>query len=97
MLCVQVWNDELASMADTWAAGCRFDHGQPPVQNPPFPAIGQNLHMTGGQINLAAAIQSWYHEKNYYNYDTLQCAPGRACGHYTQVQCNVSVIRSIVV
>jgi len=70
-----------------WAEGCNFDHGQPPLgDNPPYTVIGQNLYAaTGSAINLTAGVQSWYDEKADYNYDNLQCAAGKICGHYTQV------------
>ena len=84
----QSWNAALASMAATWAAGCDFRHGQPPIQgDPPFSAIGQNLYAGSGRktISLTSAIQLWYDEKVDYDYDTLSCVPGKMCGHYTQV------------
>jgi len=84
---LQNWNDFLASLAVRWAEGCNFDHGQPPLgDNPPYTVIGQNLYAaTGSAINLTAGVQSWYDEKADYNYDNLQCAAGKICGHYTQV------------
>ena len=41
--------------------------------------------MYNPQLNIEAAIQAWYNEKNYYDYDTGNCQSGKACGHYTQV------------
>ena len=83
----QTWNDFLASLAVSWAAGCDFAHGQPPLgDNPPYTIIGQNLYaVTGDGINLTAGVQSWYDEKTDYDYDTRHCADGKMCGHYTQV------------
>jgi len=85
---VQVWNDLLASMAKTWAAGCVWEHGQPPVDTSslPSPGVGQNMYMSSPSINVTAAVQSWYDEKYDYNYESNTCADGRACGHYTQVR-----------
>ena len=69
----------------TWAAGCDFVHGQPPPGQKKD--IGQNLYaVKGDAINLTAGVQEWYDEKTDYNYDTLKCAKGKMCGHYTQVQ-----------
>ena len=96
----QTWSDYLASLAVTWAAGCRWEHGQPPLgSSPPYTSLGQNLYaVTGGNINLTAAVQAWYDEKTDYYYDTLGCAYGKMCGHYTQVQPLSSlIIISIVV
>jgi len=81
------WNDFLASMAEKWAAGCDWKHGQPPLgDDPDYTSIGQNLYATtGSRINLTAAILAFYNEKRDYNYDTLKCTPNKVCGHYTQV------------
>ena len=71
-----------------WAEGCYVDHGQPPLgDDPPHEDIGQNLYVVGGTsaINVKVAVQEWYDEKSDYNYDTLECAEGKMCGHYTQV------------
>jgi len=88
-----VWSDFLESLAATWAAGCDFKHGQPPLGNdPPYTEIGQNLYAETGGINLTAGVQLWYDEKVDYSYDTLQCAAGKVCGHYTQVQPLYSLI-----
>ena len=76
-------------MAETWAAGCDWRHGQPTLTDDvsaPFNAIGQNLYMTTARtIELGAGIQAWYDEKSDYDYDAQTCADGRVCGHYTQV------------
>ena len=80
-------------MAETWASGCVFEHGQPELDTePPFSTIGQNLYMVmGAAMNLTDAVQAWYDEKHDFDYDTLKCAPGKPCGHYTQVRCITSL------
>jgi len=83
-----VWNEALASMAQSWAAGCDWSHGQPKLDtDQPFDVIGQNLYMVTGRkaVNLTDAVQLWFDEKMYYNYDKLECAAHKMCGHYTQV------------
>ena len=86
---LMTWNNFLASLAEGWAAGCDWKHGQPPLgDNPQYSAIGQNLFATtGSRINLTSAVaNAWVkNEKPYYDYDTLECADGEVCGHYTQV------------
>ena len=77
-------------MAETWAAGCDWRHGQPrPADNQmpaPFNAIGQNLYLTTARtMDLTAGTDAWYNEKADYDYETQKCADGRVCGHYTQV------------
>ena len=39
---------------------------------------------TGG-MDVDGAIQAWYDEKSFYNYQTKACDAGEMCGHYTQV------------
>jgi pathogenesis-related protein 1 len=41
--------------------------------------------------DVTSAVQSWYDEVQYYTYDSLSCAPQKACGHYTQVKLRTSV------
>jgi len=81
------WHEFLARLAEQWAARCDWTHGQPSLgNNPPFTLIGQNLFATtANSVNLTSAIQSWYNEKSHYSYETLGCAKGQQCGHYTQV------------
>ena len=55
--------------------------------------IGENLYVTSaGQYEGVArdATQAWYDEKEDYTYDSNTCAPGRVCGHYTQVRSYIS-------
>jgi len=83
------WSGFLASLAERWAAGCNWDHGQPPLgSNPQYTSIGQNLFATtGNRINLTSAIgNSWTkNEKQHYDYEAIRCAEKKVCGHYTQV------------
>ena len=39
---------------------------------------------TGG-VDVPGAVQAWYDEKSFYNYQTKACDAGEMCGHYTQV------------
>jgi len=52
------WSGFLASLAERWAAGCDWEHGQPPLgSSPQYTSIGQNLFATtGSRINLTSAI-----------------------------------------
>jgi len=80
------WNESLAVAAADWAAQCVWDHGFPPLPGTDFITYGQNLYMTtAAKIDVIKGIQVWYDEKQYYDYDTLGCAPDEICGHYTQV------------
>jgi hypothetical protein len=51
--------------------------------------LGENLYLvwsTGTpDQSPSMAVGSWESEKQDYNYDSNTCAPGKQCGHYTQV------------
>ena len=81
---LQEWNAELAKMAQAWAEGCKYEHGQPTGFTPPTSQTGQNLFTsTAKTLNLDGAIMAWWNEKTSYTYDTKACSG--VCGHYTQV------------
>jgi len=92
---VQRWNSKLAELAQTWADRCEFEHGQPSF-NPStlgYDKLGQNLYVnTDLSAAMRVGVQAWFDEKSDYNYDSLTCAPGKACGHYTQVGGPVMII-----
>ncbi len=92
ILCIiQTWNGVLAEMAQEWAAGCLWGHGNPVYgKKAPYNQIGQNIIYQTNGLGMEFAIKAFYDEKDDYNYDTLVCVPGKQCGHYTQV-CVVSL------
>jgi len=47
---------------------------------------------TGSAVNLTAGIQAWYDEISDYDYDSMQCAADKPCGHYTQAGHHISVL-----
>ncbi|XP_051147229.1 pathogenesis-related leaf protein 4-like [Andrographis paniculata] len=55
------------------------------VHSPNRPGYGENLAKGSGAFTGRAAVNLWVSEKQYYNYGSNSCAPGRVCGHYTQV------------
>ena len=73
---LMVWSRKLASKAAWWAKRCTFLHDPA--------AGGQNTAGGGNPKNLAPRIDSWYNEKEHYNFDTHKCATPK-CGHYKQV------------
>ncbi|XP_070531983.1 cysteine-rich secretory protein 3-like [Ptychodera flava] len=71
-----VWDEELSLLAQNWSEGCVFAHPSYPVD------YGQNL---ATHSDLVRAINAWFSEYVFYDYDTMTCEPGKLCGHYTQV------------
>ncbi|KAK2142208.1 hypothetical protein LSH36_985g01038 [Paralvinella palmiformis] len=61
-----VWHEELAAMAQDWADGCQWKHGNPERDPKPFPSVGQNIYATTGKSLTGKTVTtSWYNEKPY--------------------------------
>ncbi|MDO8835560.1 MAG: CAP domain-containing protein [Vicinamibacterales bacterium] len=90
------WAADLAARAqararELSAQGCRIAHGPLPRD------IGENLfrvsalQYTGGRpdevfdLTATAVVDAWGVESDDYSPSTGACAPGRQCGHYTQI------------
>jgi uncharacterized protein YkwD len=78
-----VWDDNLTSVAQDWAnkmaSTGNFSHRQPNK-------YGENLWMgTAGAFPIGSAVDSWGDEVNDYNISNNTCAPGKVCGHFTQL------------
>lgn len=76
------WSDSLAKQAKAWASRCRFEHSDS--------STGENLYATSSlgltdTKSFTQAAQAWINEKRDYSYASNTCAPGKQCGHYTQV------------
>jgi hypothetical protein len=82
------YNPKLAALAQTWSQRCVFEHGQPPFSesNVGYQHLGQNIFAhTDPKFDVDMAVQAWYDEKKDYHYDSVSCAGGKVCGHYTAV------------
>ncbi|CAI0443865.1 unnamed protein product [Linum tenue] len=76
------WDARLASYAQSYAdqraaADCRLVHSGGPY--------GENLAWSSGELSGADAVAMWVGERADYDYNSNGCAPGKQCGHYTQV------------
>ncbi|XP_074286032.1 pathogenesis-related protein 1C-like [Silene latifolia] len=76
------WDNTVAAYAQNYAnqrmGDCALVHsgGQ----------YGENLAWgSGNSLTGTAAVQLWVNEKADYDYNSNTCAPGKVCGHYTQV------------
>jgi len=57
---------------------CAMQHSNGPY--------GENsAGMSDDSLNASGAVQMWVDEENDYDFTTNTCAPGKECGHYTQV------------
>lgn len=87
-----VWDPDLAAVAQSWAEQCvdntspigLIDHNA--GRSDDYPGyVGENIYGSGGSATGPAAVSLWVGEEVDYDYATNTCAPGKICGHYTQV------------
>ncbi|CAO2815857.1 unnamed protein product [Amaranthus hypochondriacus] len=76
------WDEGVANYARQYAnqriGDCAMRHSSGPY--------GENLASgSGAFMTGTAAVQMWVNEKVNYDYNSNTCAPGKVCGHYTQV------------
>lgn len=74
------WNAQAQAFAQAWVDGCDFRHN-PSASN----TWGENLYASSGISTPAQVVSDWAAEAADYSYATNTCAPGKACGHYTQL------------
>ncbi len=80
----QIWNDELAVLAQQYAEQCIFDHNPLRTnQQRIFRYIGENLAVNNRQRNYTREVERWYREVSEYDFVEDSCT--EVCGHYTQV------------
>lgn len=77
------WDQNLARFASNWAkqrmSDCKMTHSDGPY--------GENIFWYQNGINWSPrkVVTKWVEESVNYNRFTNTCAPGKMCGHYTQV------------
>ena len=85
------WSPELAQWAQEWAQSVAnanvMTHRQDQRGNPfrPGEGLGENIYGWNPAKTGGDAVLSWIAEKQWYDYAQNTCAPGKVCGHYTQV------------
>jgi pathogenesis-related protein 1 len=78
------WSEELAEYARRYGEQQRDQHQCAMVHSRgPY---GENLFWGYGKpFTPTDAVRSWEDESKDYNYESNSCAPGKVCGHYTQL------------
>lgn len=80
-----VWDDDLADIARSHAEECQFQHNADAGIGYPG-SVGENLYISGSpSVTPADVVGLWAAEASDYDYASNTCAPGAACGHYTQL------------
>lgn len=89
---MQVWNDELAQVAQMWADQCRVDplqHNQDrSSQSSSFSYVGENIGFsTDVNEPPTETVRRWYDEVQDYTFGPVGGSNvcSAVCGHYTQV------------
>lgn len=89
-----IWKQALADTAAAWIAQCKDTDGNGLIDHNPNRGaghpyqVGENVFGTSGNASsgtAAQAVKLWADEVVDYDYDSNSCAPGRVCGHYTQI------------
>jgi uncharacterized protein YkwD len=75
------WSPEAAKVAQAWANRCEFEHNRNRGK------YGENLAAAAppGSKTNQEAVMDWASEAADYSYSSNKCAPGKVCGHYTQL------------
>ncbi|VDN98185.1 unnamed protein product [Rodentolepis nana] len=75
----------METLAETWAEECTLTH--PRREDPTYKNTGQNIAATFGEesVDFEFVIRYWSNERKDYDFQHNSCAPGKKCGHYTQV------------
>ena len=87
---LQVWNEELALLAEGFAAKCVANHQTDRnPRSPSFESVGRNFYVLSdldleNKVNFSTIIGVWFSESSDYNYNESICF-GPSCGNYTQV------------
>ncbi|MEW6434654.1 MAG: CAP domain-containing protein [Myxococcota bacterium] len=74
------WNAQAQAVAQAWVDRCTWGHN--PAANS---AWGENIYASTGTTTATQVVSDWAAEVSDYDYATNSCAPGKACGHYTQI------------
>ncbi len=71
------WDDDLAAIAEDWAAECVWEHSMGPT--------GENLAAFSYEVEPKDVVDAWFSEIDFFDYASNTCDAGEQCGHYTQV------------
>ena len=83
---LQVWNSELASVAQSYAETCMFGPNPDRAeQAESFDTVGENRAF-GPTNNYTQLIErGWFIQRSNFDFDTNMCLSPGACDEYTQV------------
>jgi pathogenesis-related protein 1 len=74
------WSEAAERTAQAWARQCDYQH------NPQRGPFGENLAAASpGAMSTRQVVEGWASEAADYHPARNSCAPGKVCGHYTQL------------
>jgi len=85
------WDDGLAYTSMQYAYDCKWEHSEKSERRGPVLKFdnGENLWSGSGimamEFDPINAIDKWFIEYEFYEFENQTCVPGELCGHYTQV------------
>ncbi|XP_064398515.1 uncharacterized protein LOC135345091 [Halichondria panicea] len=85
---MMVWNNELATVAQTYAEQCVFEHNTDRVsQQNTFTSVGENILLSQENPvnNYTGLVGEWQNQGADYDYPMNTCSVSAVCGAYTQV------------
>ena len=81
---LMAWDWSITTSANNYAQRCIWAHSG-------TPGYGENLYATSirtpnaSSYDPSGAVIAWGVERDFYQYSTNTCDPGKVCGHYTQM------------
>jgi len=81
---LMVWNSKLASISQSMASSCRYEHVDQLYEGDKQKKLGQSIaYWPTTEFSIVThAMDPWFNEKKDYDYNSNTCR-GKACGHYT--------------
>ncbi|AFY38308.1 SCP-like extracellular [[Leptolyngbya] sp. PCC 7376] len=77
------WDETIAAYAQEWADHLSANNLR--GHRPDCDYVENIAYASGQMLSSAAVVDLWGNEVHDYDYATNTCAPGKVCGHYTQV------------
>nr|XP_021521120.1 cysteine-rich secretory protein 3 isoform X2 [Aotus nancymaae] len=78
------WNKEAAANAQKWANMCNYRHSNPSDRKTSL-KCGENLYCRVAPNSWSQVIQSWFDERDDFEFGVGPKTPDAVVGHYTQV------------
>lgn len=82
------WDSKLEWIAEEYGKKCVWEHNPERKKQYGLSSVGENMWKSSGKTNTTSAavgaVQAWYNEIDYFDYNAHKCQQGKVCGHYTQ-------------